>query len=298
MTLLTGSTGFLGKIILKYYNHIDIKTLSRSNSDYQIDLSKNIPKFIHKFNKIIHSAGLAHVNLKSTLDNNLFNKTNVDGTKNLLLGLEKSFIPEHFIFISSVAVYGISKGKNVSEDAPLLATDPYGLSKIKAEDLIIKWCKKHNVVCTIIRLPLIIGSNPPGNLRDIIKSIQNGYYFNIKNNISKRSMVLADDIGVFLKNIPKINGVFNLTDGYNPSIQELTILISNQIMVSKPFTLPLFYFKVLAYIGDNFFIRFPFNSSKLEKLTNTLTFDDSKAREILKWKPNQVLKSYNFNNIN
>lgn len=298
MTLLTGSTGFLGKIILKYYNHNDIKTLSRSNSDYQIDLSNNIPNFIHKFNKIIHSAGLAHVNLKNTFDNNLFNKTNVDGTNNLLLGLEKSFIPEHFIFISSVAVYGITKGNNVSEDSPLLASDPYGLSKIKTEELIKKWCNKHNVVCTIIRLPLIIGSNPPGNLRDIIKSIKNGYYFNIKNNFSKRSMVLADDIAVFLKNIPKINGVFNLTDGYNPSIQELTILISNQLKVSKPFTLPLFYFKVLAYIGDNFFIRFPFNSYRLEKLTNTLTFDDSKAREILKWKPKQVLKSYYFNNIN
>jgi len=294
MILLTGSTGFLGKNILKNLSDLDILTLSRNNADYQVDLSKSIPNFNLKFNKVIHAAGLAHMNFKSDFDFNLFDKININGTNNLLLGLENSFIPDHFIFISSVAVYGITKGNFISEDSPLLAKDPYGLSKIKAEKIITEWCVENKVVCTILRLPLIIGPDPPGNLKDIIKSIKNHYYFNIQNNISKRSMVLADDIATLIKTIPNVSGVFNLTDGYNPSIIELTNLISRQLKVSKPIVLPIYFFKFLAFIGDNFFSRFPFNSLKLDKLTNTLTFDDSKARSQLRWQSKQVLENFNI----
>jgi nucleoside-diphosphate-sugar epimerase len=102
-------------------------------------------------------------------------------------------------------------------------------------------------------------------------------------------------VSFFLKNISKVNGVFNLTDGYNPSIIELTNFISKQLDVKKPLVLPLFIFKFLALIGDKIYTKFPFNSVKLEKLTNTLTFDDSKARTFLGWRPNEVLNSFFLN---
>ena len=34
-----------------------------------------------------------------------------------------------------------------------------------------------SIVCTILRLPLIVGSNPPGNLGKMINGIKNGFYF-------------------------------------------------------------------------------------------------------------------------
>lgn len=67
----------------------------------------------------------------------------------MLQGLEGSQTsPKAFIFISSVAVYGRENGINISEDAPLLAKDPYGLSKIQAEKLVLDWCVRNNVVHT------------------------------------------------------------------------------------------------------------------------------------------------------
>jgi len=294
MTLLTGSTGFLGSIILKFFDKNEVLTLARHNADIQVDLSKKIPIFNCKFNKVIHSAGLAHLTTKVNKNQELFDKINYVGTNNLLLGLKNSFIPDHFIFISSVAVYGISYGHNISENTPLLATDSYGLSKIKTEYLIKKWCIENNVICTILRPPLIIGLNPPGNFKDIIKAIKKRHYFNIQNNFSKRSMVLAEDIALLLKNIPMVNGDFNLSDGYHPSIFDFTNKISKQFHVKRPVVLPLFFFRILAFIGDNIYRNFPFNSKKLDKLTNTLTFDDSKARSCLYWQPKDVLNNFNL----
>lgn len=46
--------------------------------------------------------------------------------------------------------------------------------------------KQHNVVCTILRLPLLVGTNPPGNLGAMIKGIARGYYFNIGGGKSKK----------------------------------------------------------------------------------------------------------------
>ncbi|MBC7915293.1 MAG: hypothetical protein H7Y07_14350 [Pyrinomonadaceae bacterium] len=45
-------------------------------------------------------------------------------------------------------------------------------------------------------------------------------------------------------------------------------------------------------MGDILGKRAPINSVKLKKITSDLTFDDSKAREILGWNPTPVLKGF------
>ncbi len=47
-------------------------------------------------------------------------------------------------------------------------------------------------------------------------------------------------------------------------------------------------FKFPALIGDLIPV-FPLNSVKLDKVLNSLTFDDSKARNELGWSPQKVL---------
>jgi len=76
-------------------------------------------------------------------------------------------------------VYEKIEGESINEDSPLLAVDPYGKSKIEAESISRKWCENHNIVCTILRLPLVVSENPSGNLRSMIHAILNNFYFNI-----------------------------------------------------------------------------------------------------------------------
>ena len=199
---------------------------------------------------------------------------------------------EHFVFISSVSVYGIIEGVNIKEESPLLAEDAYGKSKIDAEAIVQQWCDSHNVICTILRLPLVVGENPPGNLGAMIRGIKKGYYFNIAGGNAKKSMVLASDIAKFILKAAEVGGTYNLTDGIHPTFNELSNNISRQFSKSFVPNMPLFIANVLAKIGDILGNTFPINSNKLSKITSTLTFDDSKARAAFGWNPTPVLESF------
>lgn len=294
MALLTGASGFLGEHLLKKLN-IKWVTLGRnSQSDIIVDLSNQIP-VLPKVDLVIHSAGKAHSVPKTDIEKQSFFEVNVRGTENLLKGLEKAGLPKQFVFISSVSVYGIISGNYVNEEQPLMARDPYGKSKIAAEKLVQDWCAKNNVVCTILRLPLLVGKNPPGNLGAMINGIRMGFYFNIAGGTAKKSMVLADDIGSVILKVAEVGGIYNLTDGYHPSFNEISLLVCNQLGKDKVNSMPIWIAKIFAFFGDIIGSKFPINSDKLNKLNATLTFDDSKAREAFGWNPQTVLEGFKIN---
>jgi nucleoside-diphosphate-sugar epimerase len=290
--LLTGSNGFLGRFIFDALkNEYNVYTLSRTSGNYLVNLDSEVPNFNENFDIVIHCAGKAHLMPKSNDEESDFFHINVDGTKNLLNAL-KIRLPKQFVFISSVSVYGLQIGSNISESNLLLATDPYGLSKIYAEALVTEWCEKNNVVCTILRLPLVVGKNPPGNLGLMIKAIRGRYYFNIAGGKARKSMVLAQDVVEFIPVVSKIGGIYNLTDGYHPSFKE----ISDSLSKKQVFSLPLIIAKYLGKIGDITGNVIPINSMKILKMTSDLTFDDSKAKKI-GWNPRDVLDYINSNDL-
>ena len=287
--LLTGASGFLGRNIIAVLDK-EIITLGRSkDSDIIVDLGIEIPN-LPDVQLVIHAAGKAHVIPKTEQEKKEFEKSNVTGTQNLLLALEKNILPRQFVYISSVSVYGLDSGTNISEDCTLSAKDPYGLSKIAAEKLVSNWCVHNNVVCTILRLPLLVGSNAPGNLGAMVNAIEKGYYFNIGGGISKKSMVLATDVARFIAFAAPIGGVYNLTDGLHPDFKELSSAIAINKKKRLPFNIPLRIAKILGILGDLVGDKSPISSLKVSKITSTLTFDDSKARAIKNWKPESVLE--------
>jgi len=291
--LLTGASGFLGKIISEHLGSFEIITLGRDvTSDVICDLALEIP-VLPVVDLIIHAAGKAHFVPKTETEKRDFYDVNVTGTHNLLKGLEKApHLPKYFVLISSVAVYGKESGEFIDEDSPLDAKDPYGHSKIQAEKMVENWCKKRGITYTILRLPLLAGPHPPGNLKAMIRGIDKGYYFNIAGGGAKKSIVLAADVARIIPGAAKIGGIYNLTDGVNPSFTELSALIALQTGKSKPSNMPLLLASVISKIGDLLGKKAPLNSKKLEKIISDLTFDDRKAVRILNWRPNPVLKEF------
>lgn len=296
--LLTGSTGFLGNYIYKVLSQsTDLITISRADANIKADLSIEIPK-LSAVALVIHCAGKVHSVPKTEIEKQQFFQVNVKGTENLLKGLEQSpSLPKSFVFISSVSVYGQEIGTGIDEEHPLLAKDAYGESKIEAEQIAKKWCDDNQVVCTILRLPLLVGENPPGNLGAMIKAIERGYYFNIGGGIAKKSMVLASDVAQFIPIVAPVGGIFNLTDGVHPDFASLSAAVANSKKKKKPLNMPLFLAKFLGLIGDFSGNKAPINSLKIKKITSDLTFDDSKARNLMKWNPQEVLEYLKKNAI-
>lgn len=290
--LITGSSGFLGKAIVNAFQSFEkeLSSIGRAKGNsIRADLSKEIPYLDKEYNYVIHCAGKAHSNPKTEKEIQDFFDINLTGTQNLCKALKNQAPLRGFVFISTVAVYGKESGSGFDENTPLLATDPYGLSKIQAESYLLTWCKQHQIPLVILRLPLVIGENAPGNYGAMVKAIQKGYYFRIGNGDTKRSMVLAIDVAEFIiKNLGK-EGIYNLTDGYDPSFKELEDVL--KIKYHKMFmpALPYFFVKFIALLGDVLGKWFPINSNKLQKITSNLTFSDKKVQEELGWKPRRVL---------
>lgn len=292
--LLTGGTGFLGKIISNSLSTYNVSTLGRHHfNTFSADLTAEVPVIKAHFDLVIHCAGKAHIVPKTVEERQSFYEVNVNGTKNLLSALEKSEnLPKYFILISSVAVYGRETGSMINEDSALLAKDPYGQSKIWAEKLVREWCSEHDVICTILRPPLIIGSNPPGNLNAMIKGISKGYYFDIAGGRARKSMVLAKDIAKIITKVAPIGGIYNLTDREHPSFSELSLNISIQLGKSRPLNIPSWIALIMAKIGDVLGTYAPINSEKVKKITKDLTFDDQRAVDTIGWSPTPVLKEF------
>lgn len=295
--LLTGSTGFLGKTVfdrLKLNNRV--LSLGRVKShDFSInDLidTSNLAGLKEDINVVVHIAGLAHINPQKESDKQAFYKVNYEGVRSLCEWIEKWLKkPESFIFISSVSVYGRETGLNISEEEELNGTSSYALSKIEAEQYLIEWGKKLGIKILILRLPLIIGSNPPGNLGKMILGIKRGTYFSIGGGKARKSMVLAEDVADLIAECPDVSGIYNLTDGYHPSFAELESMICEHLKRPKPFNMPLGLAKILGKIGD-FIPVFPVNFDTINKITQDLTFSDLKARQDLGWNPSRVIDKW------
>lgn len=295
--LLTGSSGFLGKNLIEEISKKDlVYTLNRHSGDFICDLSKEIPKFNIEFDCVIHAAGCAHLVPVNSNDEKLFFNTNIYGTINLLKGLETNKTLNRFVFISSVSVYGLEFGQNINENHPLLAKDPYGLSKIESEKIILNWCSKNNVICTILRLPLVFGEYPIGNLGSMFNAIKKGFYFNIGGGQTKRSMVLASDVAKYIILASKVGGIYNLTDGCHPTFFDLSIKISKIYNKSRVYNIPIMLAYFIAFIGDLFGNLIPLNSFRLKKILLSLTFDDTKAKKSFGWNPMPVVKKENIIN--
>ncbi len=290
--LLTGASGFLGNYILEFLrkNNYQVDTLGRdSGSSIIADLTNISPRFEKKYDLVVHCAGLAHVIPRTDKQEYLFFDLNLKGTENLCRGLEEN-PPNTFIFISTIAVYGKESGQNIVETDVLNGHTPYAKSKILAEKFLSNWSTTSDVNLVILRLPLIAGKCPKGNLKSMISSIKKGFYFNIKNNESRKSIVRADDVAELIPRLDNQNGVYHLSCDQSYTFEEISTMIAENLRIKKVKRISHTSVKILALLGD--FIPFsPINSSKLNKIKNTLTISSEKAKKELGWKPRPLDKN-------
>lgn len=283
--IITGASGFLGKSLMRYLPHqghvVEALSLRSPQWESEIDLTCDT---------IIHCAGKAHSVPTTEEEEKEFFEVNYDNTVSLCHAIDKLGVRlKAFVFISTVAVYGVHAGLNLKESLPLNGTTPYAKSKIKAEMYLQDWAQRNDIVLGILRIPLIAGHNPPGNLGAMIKGIRNGMYLSIGDADVRKSMVLTEDIAKIISRLIEVGGIYHLTDGYHPSVGELERAIAKALGKSSPMKIPMFLAKMMAKVGDLIGTDAPINSEKLERITTTLTFDDSKAQMILGWKPAKVL---------
>ena len=315
--LLTGASGFLGRnIIGRLGQCYSVTTLGRSATcDIVADLSAGVPTLTGQFDVVVHAAGKAH-ELPGKENDDDFRRVNVGGTANLCRALEETGLPKAFVFISSVAVYGEEAGANVAEDHPLDGTSAYARSKIEAEAIVTDWCARHGVPLAILRPALIVGPHATGNMEAMIRGIRRGIYANVGGGKALRSIVAAADMAeVILKAIGR-NDIYNICEQRQRTVAEIARRIADLTGRRHLPSLPLWLARAAALPGDllnalpnrhanalhshqtnthptchanSHLRRWPLDSYRLRKLTESLTFDSAKARRDLQWHPLDAL---------
>ena len=275
--LLTGHTGFLGSVIYKELKKsFEVLTLGRDTScDYRVDFSfwKGGLMLEHSIDAILHVAGLAHNKAKNQKE--LFD-VNTTSVKHLLaIACENNV--ESLIYISSTAVYGKTYGLDITENTSFLGKSDFSISKIEAETL-IESCNLDNKL--ILRLPLVFGPNPPGNLGRLTKSISTGMYIYLSGNQAQKSVVFASDVASFISywllESQKESGTINLCNQTAPTFNWIENAISESVGLSYRLRIPIrIVWKIVNWIKAKLNISIPF----VGKLFYPLTFSDQLARE-------------------
>ena len=292
--LFTGGTGFVGRNIKPLLDKTyEVTTIGIMDADMiKANFVKDIPNLPERYDIVLHAAGKAHVYPKTEAEKKAFYDVNLTGTIHLCEALEKTGVPNAFIFISTLSVYGGEVFGNMdSEDSkPLIGDTPYADSKIKAEEYLTNWCKEHNVILGILRPSLLAGKGAPGNLGAMVNGIRTGAYLSIAGGKARKSVLMVDDIAHLVPLVAEKGGVYNVCDDHNPSFGELESSIAKQLGKRKPINIPYWMAKRLALIGDVFSF-FPLNSNRLKKIITSDTWSNEKAKRELGWRPMDVLEN-------
>lgn len=126
----------------------------------------------------------------------------------------------------------------------------------------------------------------------MVQGLKNGRYLSIGKGDARKSILLASDIATLVPKLVNKGGIYNVCDDIHPSFKELELLICKQLGRDLPYSIPYWFAKNLARVGDFLGNKAPLNSIKLSKITNSLTFNNEKIKRELGWTPLNVLENY------
>ncbi|MBT3981911.1 MAG: NAD-dependent epimerase/dehydratase family protein [Bacteriovoracaceae bacterium] len=291
--LITGASGFVGRRLCQYLQGLDLELVGTSRKKIEIDGVKtevvgelseetNWENALRGVDTVVHLAARVHIMDDSVENPKLeYLKANFLGTKKLVqdaiaLGAKK------FVFISTIKVNGEGKESAYTEEDQPETQDPYGASKLEAENYLLSEEITSKIEVLILRPPLIYGPGVRANFQMLVKIISSGFFipFNPEKNV--RSMVYIDNFCSIIKSAISYNGdfpqVFLASDGGNFSTSKLIRSIGSSFgrkypILPIPDSLMLF---LLSIVGKK---------SVADRLYGSLWIDNSKLKKVLNWSP-------------
>ncbi|MCH7320613.1 NAD-dependent epimerase/dehydratase family protein [Solibacillus sp. MA9] len=185
------------------------------------------------FDVCIHTAALVHKKESHYQKADYF-KVNTDLTIEIAENAKSQGV-KHFIFLSTMAVYGQQRGE-INGHSSLKPITFYGESKLAAEQALQALQDEYFTV-SIVRPPMIYGPNCPGNYALLRKLAKKTPIFpSIEN---ERSMLFIDHLCEFINQLilSKDAGIFHPQDGAFMNTSQMVLMISkhnnHRIFLSK-----------------------------------------------------------------
>lgn len=180
--LVTGATGFVGKQLVPALIHLghEVRCAVSKKVDWleaeqvvmnRLELETDWSRALIGIDVVIHLAARVHImkeKTQSAVDE--YYKINTFATKNLAEQAAKHQV-KRFVFLSSIKVNGelTLAGAPFCEETKVSPEDPYGKSKLYAEQYLLQISQNTSMQVVIVRPPLVYG---PGVKANFLKMMQ------------------------------------------------------------------------------------------------------------------------------
>jgi nucleoside-diphosphate-sugar epimerase len=244
--MVTGASGFIGQAIVK-------KLLQRGHSVFALLLPEEpeslaagttivrgdvtrpetLAGTMKESKAVIHLAGAVGF---QTWKNCL--AINREGTFNVAREAVSSGV-RRFIHMSSVSVYGRTPFVPIGEDFPLRKIgDPYGDTKIDAENILREAVRQGSLDLTVIRPTVVYGPGDNKFVPTLLRNLRSGKFRVIGDGEQAVDLVHVDDLAAFVLRVleePKTIGrTYNITNLGNPSWNEMVKKLCSELAIPAP----------------------------------------------------------------
>jgi len=262
--LIIGANSFIGTNFIKHSEFRDIKEISVK--DKTLD---TLP--FKGYDVILYLAAIVHQN--NEIPESEYLRINRDLCLEVTARAKKEGV-KHFIFLSTLKVYGNIPSGNIinDENSECIPTDPYGKSKLEAE-IGLKELEGPDFIVSVIRTPLVYGEGVKANMLSLIKLVEKIRILPFKNTGNRRNYTYVGNLVGFIDRIieKKASGTFIVKDNETLSTDDLVKILAKNLNTGLSlFALPgfvLFIFKkLLPHYYDRLYGSMEVDNTKTKKI--------------------------------
>lgn len=299
MILVTGATGFVGTALCaSLARRSPIRLAVRNAGTLNLPVGRSVDVIERTLSAredwsaalagvdvVVHCAARVHVMKEQSRDPLAeFRAVNVEGTLRLARQAATAGV-KRLVFVSSIKVNGeqTEVDRPYTADQQPLPVDPYGISKLEAEDGLRGLAQETGLEVVIIRPPLVYGPGVKANFLALMQCIWRGIPLPLGSvTANKRSFValdnLIDVIVTCLDHPAAANEIFLVSDAEDVSTAELLRRMGQALgRPARLLPVPV----LLLNCGARLLGR----TGMVQRLCGSLQVDIDKTRRRLDWKP-------------
>lgn len=213
---------------------------------------------------------------------------NVNGSRCLLEGVRKAGV-QHYMFYSTIAVYGDRLTSRCSEATETNPNTPYGESKLAAERIAVDWqAEDSQRLLQVVRPCVVYGPRNFTNTFNLIKQIDSGVFIQCGRGEAVKAMAYVENlVDATLRLLSRRNGgvqIFNYSDEPEVNVGDLVRQLHTLLGKQEPsIRMPMWAGVAAGYVFDLISavtrMNFGVSSARVKKLDVPIRIDSSKIRQ-------------------